>query len=166
MWPSTAWDEGGLESLGVNLTLTFITYRHPSLPWVIVIHAILWLRMSMLKGRSRCPGSVTVLLTCFSFWGWFSITWIYIVVSLLGTFNSLRRENHVAWCIMYGFRSSMVTNCFVASLLLFFRKVLKESCLACGEHGIRWHRWFLLPLTAYQINADNTKLPQYLSLWR
>ena len=49
---------------------------------------------------------------------------------------------------------------------IFVRKALKELRLTCSEHDIRWQGWFLLPLTAYQVNSNDTKLPQSLCLRR
>ena len=59
---------------------------------------------------------------------------LYIIVSLLVvTLKSLRRENHVARWIM-----KLYCDRLFCSIIVFFREALKESCLTCSQHGIRW----------------------------
>ena len=59
---------------------------------------------------------------------------LYIIVSLLVvTLKSLRRENHVAWWIM-----KLYCDRLLCSIIVFFREALKEPCLTCSQHGIRW----------------------------
>ena len=72
--PGMAYGGGGIQTGGkvpwqnyhdIYLKEMGIPYTHTFMPYILV-----WLKMSTLKGRSRCPGSVAVLLTCFSFGGW------------------------------------------------------------------------------------------------